>query len=368
MFFFIDESGNTGNNLFDASQPVLCYGTLSSRLNPDALAASVHAAMLRKLGVTCLHANELRFSRLTEIAPGLIGLQRRFDFCFDYWYLHKPTYALLLLFDAVFDEERNAALKWDESRAPMAFPVFHSFSRLCDEKLLEQAWSLRIARDIDNRGGEIAALLKELHGRSRASNMDAGTKSLFDAALGFGIWSPLALDFGCSDKKAYGPNAMGFQFVLSEIGRRLREANREDALSIKADRQSEFNAAQAGVHDMLKQASDEYAALKGNERRRFLAQPFFEGTDAEDALRTNMPAQGIEFVASESSIGLQLVDIYLWVMRRARSGTEVSGELKNLGRLVGKRTSVASVSFEGIEAKWNSIGKRLPAYRGSSNG
>ena len=33
MFFFIDESGNIGNNLFDASQPLLCYGTLSSRLN-----------------------------------------------------------------------------------------------------------------------------------------------------------------------------------------------------------------------------------------------------------------------------------------------------------------------------------------------
>ena len=196
--------------------------------------------------------------------------------------------------------------------------------------------------------------------------MDEETKALFNAALSFGIWNPRALDFGCSDKKAYGPNAMGFQFVLSEIARRLREANRKDALSIKADRQSEFNSVQAGVHDMLKQASEMYAALKGNERRRFLAQPFFEGTDAEDALRINMPAQRIEFVASESSIGLQLVDIYLWIMRRARSGTRVSGELKNLGRLVGKRASVASISIEWIEAKWNSIGKRLPAYKGPS--
>ena len=124
MFFFIDESGNTGNNLFDASQPLLCYGTLSSRLNPDILAASAHAAMLRKLDVTCLHANELGFSRLTEIAPDLIGLQRRFDFRFDYWYLHKPTYVRSLLFDAIFDEERNAALMWDSDRAPLAVPVF----------------------------------------------------------------------------------------------------------------------------------------------------------------------------------------------------------------------------------------------------
>ena len=367
MFFFIDESGNTGNNLFDASQPVLCYGTLSSRLNPDALAESDHAAMLRMLGATCLHANELGFSRLTKIAPVLIGLQKRFDFSFDYWYLHKPTYALSMLFDAIFDEERNAALRWDKDRAPLAFPVFQNLLRLCDEEVLKKAWSLRIAQDIDSRCGEIAALLKVLHERSRASDMDPGTKALFDVALGFGIWNPRALDFGSSDKKMYGPNVMGFGFVLSAIGRRLREAKRKDALSIKADRQSEFNSAQAYVHDMEKQFSGELAVLGDKERRRYLAQPFFEGADAEDALRMNMPTRGIEFVASESSIGLQLVDIYLWIMRRARSGTAVTGELKNLGRLVGKRTVIESVSFEGIEAKWNVLGKKLPAYRDSSN-
>ena len=367
MFFFIDESGNTGNYLFDASQPVLCYGTLSSKLNPDALAKSDHAAMLRKLGVTCLHANALGLSRLTEVAPVLIKLQKRFDFRFDYFYIHKPTWALMMLFDAIFDEERNAALKWDMDRAPLGFPVFHNLSMLCDDEVLKKAWSLRIARDINNRGREIVALLTELFERSRASNLDPGSKALFEAALGFGIWNPHALDFGTSDKKMRGPNVMGFQFVLSSIARRLRDAKRKDALSIKADRQSEFNSAQASVHDLEKQASDEYAALKGNERRRYLAQPFFEGVDDEDALRTGMPRQGIEFVASESSVGLQLVDVYLWIMRRARSGTAVSGELKNLGRLVGKRACVASISPEGIEAGWNALQKKLPGYGNLSN-
>ena len=160
---------------------------------------------------------------------------------------------------------------------------------------------------------------------------------------------------------------MGFQFALSSIARRLREARRKDALSIKADRQSEFNSAQAGVHEMLKQASVEYAALKQNERGRFLAQPCFAGVDDEDALRIRTPRQRIEFVASESSVGLQLVDIYLWIMRRSKSGTGVSGELKNLGRLVGKHACVESISFEGIEAGWTALQKKLPAYEDRSN-
>ena len=113
----------------------------------------------------------------------------------------------------------------------------------------------------------------------------------------------------------------------------------------------------ASVHDMEKQLSEDLAAARENERRRYLAQPFFEGVDDEDALRTGMPRQGIEFVASGSSVGLQLVDIYLWIMRCARSGTAVSGELENLGRLVGKRKCVESISPEGIKARWNASGK-----------
>ena len=320
--------------------------------------------MLRKLGVTCLHANELGLSRLSQLAPALIGLQKRFEFRFDYWYMHKPTHALSTLFEAIFDFERNQALKWEKDRAPLALPVFRELSLLCDEDVLKKAWSLRIAKDIDRRGGEIAALLKELHERSRASDMDPATRALFDAALGFGIWSPQALDFGSSDKKMYAPNAVGFQFVLSAIARRLREAKRKDALSIKADRQSEFNSAQANAHDMLKQYSDALAALGEKERRKYVSQPFFEGVDAEDALRTRMPGRRIEFLASESSVGLQIVDIYLWIMRRARSGTVVAGELKDLGRLVSKHACVESISREGIESGWTALQKKLPAYGG----
>lgn len=368
MFFFIDESGNTGNNLFDESQPVLRYGTLSSRLNPDVLAVKDHEAMLRELGVTSLHANKLGLSRLSRVAPVLIKLQKRFDFRFDYFYIHKRTYALSMLFDAILDEERNAALRWDVDRAPLSFPVFKSLSLLCDEEVLKKAWSLRIATNIENRDGDIAALLKVLYERCRASNMDTSTRALIEAALCFGIRNPRALDFGTSDKKMLGPNLVGFEFVLSSIARRLREAKRKDAQSIKADRQSEFNSAPAGLHDTLKQNADELAVLGESERRSFLAQPYFEGADDEDVLRIGMPKQKIEFVASESSVGVQLVDIYLWIMRRARSGTEFTGELEHLGRLVGKHSCVASNSFEGIQAKWNALEKKLPPFIGLSNG
>jgi hypothetical protein len=73
MFFYIDESGNTGNNLFDSAQPVPSYGLLSCATNVDILARGIHKKMLARLGVSQLHANELREEGLVKIADLLLS-------------------------------------------------------------------------------------------------------------------------------------------------------------------------------------------------------------------------------------------------------------------------------------------------------
>lgn len=51
MFFYVDESGHTGPNLFDPAQPMLYYGVLSSESDIAALAQEAVAKMREKLGV-----------------------------------------------------------------------------------------------------------------------------------------------------------------------------------------------------------------------------------------------------------------------------------------------------------------------------
>ena len=362
MFFFVDESENTGNNLFDPEQPILSYGLLSSVLNPDELAIGAHASMLRTLGVNCLHANRLGVGGLTTIAQTLIGLQRRFRFRFDYYYIHKPAYALVTLFDAVFDAGINPAVKWDMYWTALRFPTIHKLAWLCDEATLKASWGLFIARDIGKRSGEIVALLRELRRRAAASELDMRTRELFDAVFAYGIENPQALDFGVTDQRVVSPNAVGFQFALSAMARRLRASGRKDALSIKVDRQSQFNAAQAEAHYMQRRIGEGFAAMKREERRIHIAHPLYEGMDTEDKLRQGIPKRKIEFAASEDSIGLQLVDIYLWIMRRAVSGAELSEELGYLGSLFEREILVDSISLEGMAARWKAFERRLPAF------
>ena len=57
MYFYVDESGHTGPNLFDAAQPMLYYGVLSSRMNLDVVAEYELASLRRRLKVPRLHAS-----------------------------------------------------------------------------------------------------------------------------------------------------------------------------------------------------------------------------------------------------------------------------------------------------------------------
>ncbi|MCE3670917.1 hypothetical protein LXO06_24950, partial [Escherichia coli] len=47
MHFYVDETGQTGRNLFDKTQPVLSYGVLSSDANLDKV-AEADLAVIRK--------------------------------------------------------------------------------------------------------------------------------------------------------------------------------------------------------------------------------------------------------------------------------------------------------------------------------
>ena len=189
MFFHIDESGNTGMNLFDGNQPRLSYGVLSRRLNVDALGSGAHKEMTGRLGVDVLHANEMGVGGLAKIEDVVYALQTKFRFGFDYYYIHKPVHALVVLFDAVFDAGINHAVKWDLYWTPLRFPAILNLARIVEEGLLKEAWSLSTARKTSALSDRAVDLLSELKARTEDSELDPRTKELFADAFEFGVVS-----------------------------------------------------------------------------------------------------------------------------------------------------------------------------------
>lgn len=367
MFFHIDESGNTGNNLFDQNQPLLSYGVLSSKTNVDALGVSLHKKILKKIGHESIHANLLGVDQLTQIFPLLLELQLKMKFKLDYYFIDKLDYALVHFFDAVFDAGLNPAVKWDTYWTPLRFVFIRKLAELIDVEMLRISWSLCLEKNIEKREEEIVSLLKSVLERVSPSPLDDRSKELMDAAFRYGINNPLAMDFGRSEPKMVSPNAVCFQFVVTSIARSMRASRRKEPLGITVDKQSQFNKSQITTFDRAYLVSDSLKNSNVEIKRFYTYHPLFRHLDERDVLGVGVPKNTLQVKDSQSSIGLQIVDVYLWIANRVLTKKSLSDELKYLsGKFLGS-SLIDGISMEGMLNRWNQFEQNLPALEDLSD-
>lgn len=360
MFFHVDESGNTGNQLFDKNQPILTYGVLSSTLNVDALGKQWFKDITKKLDIDCLHANHLGVNKLTEISRELYLLQDKFKFSFDYYFIEKRALAVVCLFDAIFDAGINPAVRWDTYWTPMRYLIILKLAAILDDDILKKTWALCTCKYIENKESDIIQTLEEIRSITKTSCLDARSKEIIINALGFAIKNPLAMDFGQHDEKAISPNAVGFQFVASSISRRLKLKNRKKALSITVDMQTQFNKAQIETYRNASLISDGMKRATQEDRNKYLNHPLFASIEKSDLINKNLINSNIEISKSQESIGLQIVDIYLWITNRILLKKELSTELHVIGSLFLKQSFVDGISFSGMEGRFKRFESILP--------
>ena len=82
LFAYTDESGNTGDNIFDKTQPYFWTGTLFSEVNCEVFGKSTVDECVSLLGVNELHANILGLPKLEIIANRIKALIRKNDYSF----------------------------------------------------------------------------------------------------------------------------------------------------------------------------------------------------------------------------------------------------------------------------------------------
>src|SRR2546430_1975779 len=71
-----------------------------------------------------------------------LNLHENFEFRFDFYFIHKPSFALVTFFNAVFDAGLNDAMKWDWYWTPLRFPLIAELSRILDDGILQESWRL----------------------------------------------------------------------------------------------------------------------------------------------------------------------------------------------------------------------------------
>jgi hypothetical protein len=364
VFFYVDESGNSGNNLFDPNQPILSYGVLSSETNIDERAAEQFAGILEKVSRPTLHASKLKFDGLRPIANDLLALHRGFRLGFDVYFIEKRAYALVAFFNAVFDPEVNEAIPGLCYWTPVRFTLIALLHNLLDNSILREAWELCLVPRSSRAKQEsrIVELLRRCLALLEASEMQAEPREVIRNALLFGIHHPLALDFGAYSQKAFSPNAIGFQFVLLGIARRLQLSGRS-ASKIVVDRQSQFNASQREAFS-LQSKKAEWFRNNPEDRKQHSQHPFFVGVqDDVDTLISHFPEQETIVCDSKDSVGLQITDTFLWLVNRAiREDANVPPELRPLTLVLLTTGLKNGISLPLMMNRWREFERNLPAF------
>lgn len=346
MFFYIDEGGNTGLNLFDPDQPTLCYGVLSSPADLDASAAKKMEKMRAALGVARIHAKDLGNEKLPLIAPAVLNLLRKLSIRFDFYKVRKPDLAVTQFFDQVFDSGMNLAVRWADYWTPMRYGLLLRLAELFDEDLAKAAWQARIEGDDAKAAQQLRSVCVELISRCDAIP-EEGIRERVRDALTWAAKNPDEISYNAStnhlpkkQKKTaahqISPNIIGFQFVMQGVARRLLEAKAE-ASRIVVDQQAEFNDAQQVL-------SEFYAKAAGLELANGPGLPKLEFD--------GMPNTPVEFMSSEKSAGLELVDVMLWIHRRLDEDKPVAAALMPLVAFNMPKGQTDELSLMGLYRRW----------------
>lgn len=343
MYFYIDESGHTGLNLFDATQPRLYYGVLSSPKNLDVVAEPTLKILRAILNVDRIHASQLGNGELLKIAPLLRQLAIDLDIRFDLHTVYKPDHAIIQFFDQTFDQGVNPAVSWTSYWTPLRYPLLLKLSQLFDENMAKEAWEARIeTNDQEAERKLINVCLSVINNLSMMT--DARAKELISDAMNWVIKNPSEIFYNISSKEQslqISPNLVGFQSVILEIHQKLK-LNSTEAKVIIVDRQSEFNRAQEYIHNFYQQQNDVYAL-------GVLGMPEMDLRD--------FPKVPVICTPGNESAGLELVDVYLWIMKRIIEDKRIAPEL---GQLCEDQTNkgellIGDVSLNTIDKRWSNF-------------
>ena len=201
VFFYVDESGHTGPNLFDKNQPYLYYGILSSETNIDMAAEEEVECARQKKGVERLHASELKLAGLVEISDCLVSIQKKYQLRFDICRVVKADHAVISFFDQVFDQGMNPAMTWSGYWTPLRYILLIKVAFLFDGNLAQRAWKARIDTKDKSAEAEFVSVCRQLLERLSALP-DARSRQLIGDSLNWAIKNPSAISYNCKSKRA----------------------------------------------------------------------------------------------------------------------------------------------------------------------
>lgn len=333
MFAFVDEAGNTGSNVFDEEQPDFFTGALITKSNFDLIHTNNLRMICAQHGIQSLHASVLGFGPIEKIAPDLLKLLKKADARFFISRVEKRYLVATKLYDTFFDSGENPAANWNAYNVRiLRLTLCFKLASILTEKIAREFWAMLMAKtELQAREkipGICDAILKRVPLLTDQRSRDVVTETL--------MWSrghPEALDIfiaGRQAKNGHMPNMVAFVSLLDGL-EGLSERWQRPLKKIVHDRQSQFETSLEEWHRMYSNAPGEPVHIPG-----------------ESIILRKVPGSAFEISTSDSSAGIQVVDLVLWVFRRYVTGKTIPEGSAAILNYVFRKGWQHDFSFRGV--------------------
>lgn len=335
MFAFVDESGNTGQNLFDEAQPVFSTMALLTREDFDAVKGPAVARLCAEHGVAELHAAELGIDGIERVARPLVSILMSAQARFAFSRVEKRYLLATKIFDAIFDVGENLGAHGQIYNVrPLRLIMTFKLAAIVPEDLARDFWLAMMARKAENAGAGLVAFCDAIV-RLVASHRDRRFAQVVTDTMSWARDNPEAIYLHSSGKLArqgHMPNTVAFGNLMDGMELQSKAWGRPIEL-IRHDQQNEFAGALAFWHETYANASPEAVDLMLGEK--FVMQKGY--------------GSRLEMTDSAQSAGIQVTDVLLWLFNRASAKKPIGEQGWRLLRHALRRSHQADFSFEGVE-------------------
>ena len=306
---YSDESGNSGNNLFDQNQPYFWTGTLVADSDLNTEATSLHRACLDLTGCKELHGQVLGLSGIEKIARKLEKFFSRRNIKFYFTCLEKRHLAATKFVDTLMDSGLNKAvsnLHYGVRLLRLSLAV--QLIQLLDDDDRIQFWRVYESADAEGFRQILSRVREKLKFLRSQDIYHARTEQLLTDAIDWGLQYPEPLLRG-TRSKLDSPNIVAFSLLVSMFHRLHQETGGRVATFIH-DEQNEFAKFLKQSYELLRGfAFDENSAI----------------SIMTDIKRVPTFSCELQIAKSSDCIGLQLADVVLWLTKRF---TEMDGQIR----------------------------------------
>jgi hypothetical protein len=342
MYAYVDETGNTGKNLFDEVQPNFYLGALVCRDNFDLSYKEEISKICAELGVATLHANELGFQKIEKVAGKILRVLSKSRSSFIVSKVEKKYILATKIFDTFFDSGENAAVAWHHYNfRPLRLMLTFKFAVCLNEAVARRFWACLLAPKLEAAYAEIPLVCEDLLKCSEAMP-DRRAREVIQNGLRWAVRFPRSIQLQNDRKialRGHFPNMIGFMNLLDGLTL-LSKQWEQQVREIVHDEQGEFEDTMRLWHEMYSKAAPDEIRWAGEvfSVQKVPGSVFRIGTDA-------------------TSVGIQCVDLILWLFRRWEKSKELGqvngGMPKGCRRLLQYLFSSGHLndfSFSGVDA------------------